>query len=114
VIEQYLWKISGLYIAGFGLLFMAGSVLYEAIFNLESGRVRQDNVTHLRWLGIRYDVDAILTALRLLLLGLNFIIWGIYVVCKTFIIVECFLDVFHLRDSAFEVPLWSQYFPHIS
>jgi len=36
-----------------------------------------------------------------------------YVLCRTFIIVECFLDVFHLPDSAFEVPQWSQYFPHI-
>jgi ABC-type Fe3+ transport system permease subunit len=37
----------------------------------------------------------------------------LYVFCRTFIIVECFLDVFHLPDSAFEVPRWSQYFPHI-
>ena len=36
-----------------------------------------------------------------------------YVSCRMFIIVECFLDVFHLPDSAFEVPRWSQYFPHI-
>jgi hypothetical protein len=36
-----------------------------------------------------------------------------YVFCRTFIIVECFLDVFHLPDSAFEVPRWSQYFPHV-
>jgi hypothetical protein len=35
-----------------------------------------------------------------------------YVSCWAFIIVECFLDVFHLPDSAFDVPQWSQYFPH--
>jgi len=35
-----------------------------------------------------------------------------YVLCRTFIIVECFLDVFHLPDPAFEVSRWSQYFPH--
>jgi hypothetical protein len=37
----------------------------------------------------------------------------IYIMCRGFIIVECFLDVFHLPDSAFEVPRWSHYFPHI-
>jgi len=36
-----------------------------------------------------------------------------YIFCRTYIIVECFLDVFYLPDSAFEVPQWSQYFPHI-
>jgi len=36
-----------------------------------------------------------------------------YIFCRTFIIVECFLDVFHLPESAFEVPRWAQYFPHI-
>ena len=36
-----------------------------------------------------------------------------YISCRLFIIVECFLDVFHLPDSAFEVPQWSQYFPHV-
>jgi len=36
-----------------------------------------------------------------------------YTLCRMFVIVECFLDVFHLPDSAFEVPRWSQYFPHI-
>ena len=37
----------------------------------------------------------------------------LYIFARVFIITECFLDVFHLPDSAFEVPQWSQYFPHI-
>lgn len=37
----------------------------------------------------------------------------LYIFARIFIVVECFLDVFHLPDSAFEVPRWSQYFPHI-
>jgi hypothetical protein len=37
----------------------------------------------------------------------------LYIFARVLIIVECFLDVFHLPDSAFEVPRWSQYFPHI-
>jgi hypothetical protein len=37
----------------------------------------------------------------------------LYIFARIFIVVECFLDVFHLPDSAFEVPQWSQYFPHV-
>ena len=37
----------------------------------------------------------------------------LYVFARILIIVECFLDVFHLPDSAFEVPRWSQYFLHV-
>jgi hypothetical protein len=37
----------------------------------------------------------------------------LYIFARVFIIVECFLDVFHLPDSAFGTPRWSQYFPHI-
>jgi hypothetical protein len=37
----------------------------------------------------------------------------LYGCARIFIIVQCFLDVSYLPDSAFEVPRWSQYFPHI-
>jgi hypothetical protein len=38
---------------------------------------------------------------------------GFYLLCRTYIIVESGLDLFHLPDSAFQVPRWSQYFPHM-
>jgi len=37
----------------------------------------------------------------------------LYIFARVFIVAECFLHVFHLTDSAFEVPRWSQYFPYI-
>jgi hypothetical protein len=38
----------------------------------------------------------------------------IYVLARTFLVVECFINVRHLPASIFEVPMRSQYFPHIS
>ncbi|KAH4038915.1 hypothetical protein HBH92_154450 [Parastagonospora nodorum] len=37
-----------------------------------------------------------------------------YVAARIFLVVECFINVRHLPASTFEVPQWSQYFPHIS
>ncbi len=38
----------------------------------------------------------------------------LYTVARVYIVVACFVNLVHLSDSAFEVPLWSKYFPHIS
>lgn len=37
-----------------------------------------------------------------------------YVLCRVFLVVECFIALGHLPDSVYQVPKWSQYFPHIS
>ncbi|KAF2873012.1 hypothetical protein BDV95DRAFT_568538 [Massariosphaeria phaeospora] len=36
-----------------------------------------------------------------------------YIFCRVFLVVECFLSMAHLPDSVYQVPRWSQYFPHI-
>lgn len=38
----------------------------------------------------------------------------LYVAARIFLVVECFLNVRHLPSSTFQVPTWSQYFPHIA
>ena len=35
------------------------------------------------------------------------------VLARTFLVVECFLQLAHLPQSAYQLPSWSQYFPHI-
>lgn len=43
-----------------------------------------------------------------------FILWlGLYIVARAFLVVECFIDLAHLPDSAFTEVNWSSYFPHI-
>ena len=38
----------------------------------------------------------------------------LYCVARVYLVVECFINLAHLPDSAFQVPVWSQYMPHIS
>jgi hypothetical protein len=38
----------------------------------------------------------------------------LYCVARVYLVVECFINLAHLPDSAFQVPQWSQYVPHIS
>lgn len=39
---------------------------------------------------------------------------GLYVLARAYLVVECFLNLLHLPDSAFSVPQWSRYIPHIA
>jgi len=94
--DELLWKISSLTILVSGVPLAIG---YRCLEHYEN-----DLDYEFRW----RDFSGVL--LFWLFLGC---ILSFYVLCRAFIIVECFLDVFHLPDSAFEVPRWSQYFPHI-
>lgn len=38
----------------------------------------------------------------------------IYIAARIYLVVECFINVRRLPASTFEVPTWSQYFPHIA
>ena len=38
----------------------------------------------------------------------------VYVVARVYLVVECFINLAYLHDSVYEMPSWSQYFPHIS
>lgn len=37
-----------------------------------------------------------------------------YVLARAYLVVECFINVFHLPAGVFDTPEWSTYFPHIS
>lgn len=97
--DELLWKISSLTILSSGIPFVVGvwcfDVLSEPVNNLFPRRRR----IYFLCKAITRPFFACFTLF--------------YIFCRTFIIVECFLDLFHLPDSAFEVPQWSQYFPHI-
>jgi len=38
----------------------------------------------------------------------------LYVLARAFLVVECFINLGHLPDSAYDVPQWTQYLPSIS
>lgn len=37
-----------------------------------------------------------------------------YIICRAFIVVECFIMLAHIPDTALGVPSWTQYIPHIA
>ena len=94
--DELLWKVSSLTILVSGIPFLIGLCWLILSGELVTGSRR---IERYLWYPI--------TCLYFVCFAL------VYIFCRTFIIVECFLDVFHLPDSAFEVPQWSQYFPHI-
>jgi hypothetical protein len=38
----------------------------------------------------------------------------LYCLARVYLVVECFINLSHLPESVFRVPIWSQYVPHIS
>jgi hypothetical protein len=42
-------------------------------------------------------------------------LWALfYILCRAFIVVECFIMLAHLPDTALEIPRWAAYIPHIT
>ena len=92
--DEMLWKVSSLTILASGIPFALG--VWWVVLSDDS--IRQRRCQRDLWKLISW---------------LSFVCFALfYASCRAFIIVESFLDVFHLPDSAFEVPQWSQYFPH--
>ena len=50
----------------------------------------------------------------LALLGLEILMLVAYTLARAYLVVECFINVFHLPAGVFDTPQWSTYFPHIS
>jgi len=94
--QEVLWKTSALSISlsGFGL------ALWFAF-----GRL-------LRWLDGQMW-GWLLSTLMLLYLGIGLLLLVHYIFSRVYLVVECFLSIPHLPTSVYEVPTWSQYFPHI-
>jgi hypothetical protein len=92
--EKLLWKLSSLTIATLAFGY------FLTLFSM--------NLVDIHFSGRQKGVCSRIIAL------LNVLMLFFYTICRVFIIIECFLDIFHLPESAFEVPRWSQYFPHIT
>jgi len=39
--------------------------------------------------------------------------YGIYILARVYLFVECFVMLWHLPDAVYSVPRWTQYLPHI-
>ncbi|KAH6714664.1 hypothetical protein BKA61DRAFT_481402 [Leptodontidium sp. MPI-SDFR-AT-0119] len=95
-LERLLWRISGLVIACFGAVYML-LLIYLVI--------KRRMVT--QWDGTDDRLHWMVSAYMAVYLPL-------YLFSRVYLIVECFINLFHLPQSVFQTPNWSQYFPHIS
>ena len=92
-IEKLLWRISSCVVMG-GLpviLGLAGWDHYQELI----GR-------------------AIIGYYRLALQYTLILMFVAYVLARAYLVVECFINVFHLPAGVFDTPEWSTYFPHVS
>jgi hypothetical protein len=88
--EEWVWRSSGISIVASGLYIIPLSLLVPS----------EDSKLYYFILYLFYVPG--------LFLGL------VYVVARVYLVVECFINLAYLRDSVYEMPSWSQYFPHIS
>ena len=99
--ERSLWRFSGIILVSTGLGFTGLTGLFKAydVLDLEIGSAFSTPV----W------------TLLLVFAYLFFITVCLgYPLARTYLVVECFLQLSRLPASAYEIPAWSIYFPHIS
>ena len=89
--EEWLWRSSGISIMVSGLY-----IIPILLLLVSSGDSSLSD--------FRFCLSCILS----LFLG------PVYVVARVYLVVECFINLAYLHDSVYEMPSWSQYFPHIS
>ena len=104
--ECILWRFSGIFIipTGLGFTGLKGSFkATEAYISARKITARNDY-----WLDHFYVFLMVFAILFSTTLCLG------YLLARTFLVVECFLQLSRLPPSAYETPAWSAYFPHIS
>ena len=87
--EEWLWRSSGIFI-------MTSSQYIGPLLSLKPS---SGSKSYFRWS---------------LFLVLAFFLGLVYMVARVYLVVECFINLAYLHDSVYEMPSWSQYFPHIS
>ena len=97
--EEWLWCGSGISVMAFGLSIVPLLLLVPSDVLLESSD----------------DSKLYRSCFRLYLFSvLGLFLNLIYVAARVYLVVECFIDLAYLHDTVYEMPNWSQYFPHIS
>jgi hypothetical protein len=122
-LEKMLWRISGLGVASFGPVYVAQmiSLTVNRLFK-KLTRSKDHRIAWSWWRSPSTDIpDSGWVIYRILFWVLC--LWvalyvgcylPLYVFSRVYLIVECFINIFHLPESVFLTPDWSQYFPHIN
>ena len=110
--ETMLWRAANITILATGPS-VIGFVLSIAITNDIAWSARQWLEAH----RFRSTVNAMssLQSVAHLMARALCLLWGLwYILCRVFIVVECFIMLAHLPESTLEIPTWARYIPHIT
>lgn len=133
--QQLLWRVSSVMIMGGGVILFILHWIKEDVYYRPPGYQWDsldllDTPSVVRWVKYAYQVGLALRILDVKLLiergspstmtvelaiaGLKWLTILAYSLARVYIVVDCFIQVFHLAPgSFFQQPLWSVYFPHI-
>lgn len=103
---RMLWRISSIVVASTGVMWLP----IQCYIKLDSAVLKNEATRGeiLYYIGIwRKEIERVMLTYMAALAV-------VYAAARIFLVVECFINVRHLPASTFEVPTWSQYFPHIS
>jgi len=102
-IEELLWKISGIVVASIGPVLIPTWRGYIYAYN--------------RWFRrhdrTRKELIELIGRIFQMMVGLLFGSYLLsYLLARVYLVVECFIEVAYLPDSAFTTPVFTRYIPH--
>ncbi|THV64358.1 hypothetical protein D6D28_09968 [Aureobasidium pullulans] len=117
-IEETLWKISGISVASIGPM----SIAYAGLLSVTEKFFWHINLWHLRHWNpsrtrsrskiIRFlNVSENIVEKIIQVLGVSYLLF--YSFTRVYLVVECFIEVAYLPDSAFTTPVFTRYIPHL-
>lgn len=115
--EGIMWRVSGVAIASTGVYIMVWALLVMAEDKLETKLDDPRHASRKLWATCKRFVLKV--GFKMTKGGSKGLFYGggllclLYVFARAFIVIECFIQLFHLPDAVYQEPDWSQYFPHI-
>lgn len=110
--ERLIWRVSGVLIACSGpiLLGYRYTLLFDALLFHVTEKLIESEQKPSR---LRSLLDTIWTSVSVIITIAVYSGIILYVPARGFLLAECYVQLTRLPPAAYEVPNWSQYFPHI-
>jgi hypothetical protein len=125
--ERFLWRMSGVVVSSTPALALLIStwrpllMLRDKFLTVETFTIMTnwvgEHVFRNRFLPPQWISKSLcyglFVVIILLLPFLTYPFFLLYIMSRVYLLVGCFINLAHLPDSAYALPLWSQYVPHI-
>jgi len=116
VAEATAWKVSCIYVPGYGCIFM-GAVTLRTVLDMYSQMLIRlmpawlDKV--LKRIDHHLSRSPLLTVLLVLVAVLFVVSLVFYAACRVFLVIEAFISIRSLPRGAFQTPGWTQFLAHL-